>query len=115
MIYCQTFNKEVIAVHPMDDVNNTQFVELVKYGDETVFSVWVYDGTEEWMWEFDMSNPSNYERVKLNIFDAIFGCDTMEELVKELDGIFHEGFEDILIEEDECNCCENCDGCKFDN
>ena len=110
MIYCRTVNEERIAVHPMDDIKNTQFVELVKYGDELVFSVWLDDGEDEWVWEFDMTCPSDYERVKLSIFDAIFDCDTMLELAHRLNDDFEDGFETILIK-DECNGCEGCKYC----
>ena len=44
MIYCQTINKECIAVHPLDDINRTHFVELVKYGNAPIFAVFVDDG-----------------------------------------------------------------------
>lgn len=110
MIYCQTINKECIAIHPLDDINNTQYVELVKYGNEPMFSVSVDDGEEEWIWEFEMLNPSDYERVKMNIFDAIFECDTMLELAEALDDIFEDGFANILVV-NECDCCDGCDGC----
>lgn len=113
MIYCQTINKESIAVHPLDDINNTQFVELIKDGNTPMFAVWVDDGEDEWYWEFEMYTPSDYERVKMNIFDVIFGCDTMIELAEALDAVFRNGFEDILVV-DECDECNGCDGCgKF--
>ena len=111
MRYCQTINKECIAVHPLNDINSTQYVELIKYGDVPMFSVWMDDGEEEWVWEFEMFNPSDYERVKMNIFDAIFGCETMIEFAEALDDIFHEEFADILVK-DECDCCEGCEGCN---
>ena len=111
MIYCQTINVERIAVHPMDDMGNTQYVELIKYGDIPMFAVYVDDGEEEWYWEFEMSTPSDYERVKMNIFDAIFECDTMLELAEALDDIFEDGFATILID-DECANCNGCEGCN---
>ena len=98
MVYCSTINVERIAVHPMNNLKNTQFVEIIKHGDEPEFSVWVDDGKDEWLWVFDMSCPSDYERVKLNIFDAIFNCNTMYELAVTLNGIFEDGFENILID-----------------
>lgn len=110
MIYCQTINKECIAVHPLDDINNTQVVELIKYGDIPMFAVYVDDGEDEWFWEFDLSAPSDYERVKMSIFDAVFGCDTMIEFAEALDDIFENDFEDILIV-DECDGCNGCEGC----
>lgn len=115
MRYCQTINKECIAVHPLDDINNTYYVDLVKYGDAPLFAVWANDGECDWLWEFELFNPSDYERIKMNIFDAIFECDTMFELVAALDAIFRDGFEDILIIHkcNECNGCESCSECEW--
>lgn len=110
MIYCQTINKECIAVHPLDDINNTLYVEMVKYGSEPKFAVLVED--YDWIWEFDMTCPTDYEKVKMSIFDAIFVCDTTDELVDALGAIFENDFEDILID-DECDCCGCCDDCEF--
>lgn len=115
MRYGQTFNKECIVVHPLDDIDSAQYVELIKYGDEPKFAVWVGDEDDDdgaWVWEFNMTCPSDYERVKLSIFDAIFGCDTMKQLVNALDDIFENEFEDILID-DECECCGCCGDCEF--
>ena len=114
MIYYKTVETERIAVCPQNDLTNMQFVELTKYGDEPVFSVWVDDGKEEWCWEFDMTYPSDYERVKLSIYDAIFVCDTMLELAEVLDKVFNDGFGSILInDEDECAKCECCKKCEY--
>ena len=111
MIYCQTIDKECIVVHSLDDIGNAQCVELIKYGDIPMFAVYVDDGEYEWYWEFEMSTPSDYERVKMNIFDAIFECDTMLELAEALDAIFKNRFKDILIV-DECDECKDCEGCS---
>ena len=101
MIYCQTTNTECIAVHPMDNMKNTQFIELVKHGNEPCFSVIIDVDNCLWTWEFSNVCPSDYERVKLNIFDSLFECDTMYELAHVLDAVFHDGFECILIEDDD--------------
>ena len=111
MIYCQTVNKECIAVRPLNDINNTQCVELIKYGSVPMFAVYVYDGKDKWTWEFEQLNPSDYERVKISVFDAIFACDTMPELAVALDSIFKDECENILIE-DECDECDGCEGCN---
>ena len=108
MIYCQTINVERIAVHPLNDINNTQYVEIMKYGNAPLFAVWMNDGEDDWFWEFEMFNPSDYERVKMNVFDAIFGCDTMPELAEALNAIFENNFADILVE-DECDGCDDCE------
>ena len=110
MIYCQTISKECIEVRPLNNIKNAQYVEFIKYGDIHVFAVCMNDGEKEWTWEFDMSNPSDYERVKMNTFDAIFECDTMLELAEALDSIYRDGFEDILVV-DECAECGGCNGC----
>lgn len=112
MLYCKTINKEAILVHPMNDVANHQYVELTKYGDEPTFSVYMFDDENEYFWEFDMCNPSDYERVKLCIFDSICECDTMEELGCMLNAIFEEVFGEILLVED-CADCIDCEGCGF--
>ena len=114
MIYCKTIEVERIAVQSINDLINMQFIELTKYGDESIFSVWTDDGKEEWYWEFDMTYPSNYERVKLSIYDAIFACNTMLELVEVLDEIFNVSFEGILISDEyeeyaNCECHKNCE------
>lgn len=111
MIYCQTINAERIAVHPLDDMTNTQYVELIKYGDVPMFAVYVDDGEEEWYWEFEMYSPSDYERVKMNVFDAVYECETMLELAEALDDIFVGAFGSILIG-DECANCNGCEGCN---
>lgn len=97
MIYRSTINIERIALSPLDNINSTQFVELVKFGDVATFGVFV---DEELYWEFDMSEPSNYERVKMSIYDAIFECETMEELGEALNAIFEGGFGEILIDDE---------------
>ena len=100
MIYRQTINIERIAFSPLNDTNSTNCVELVKFGDTATFGVSMNNDEYEWYWEFDMSEPSDYERVKMNMYDAIFGCDTMEELGEALDAIFEDGFGEILIYEE---------------
>ena len=112
MIYWKTNKVEQIAVHPLDDINSTQFIELVQYGETTIFSVWMDDGENEWFWEFDMDCPSDYERVKIRIFDVIAACETMTELAVSLDAVFEDDFGNILII-DECDCCDGCEGCRF--
>ena len=114
MRYYQTINVERIAVHPLDDVSSTRYVELMKYGYAPFFAVWVNDGKDNRFWEFEMFTPSDYERVKLNTFDAIFECDTMLELAEALDAVYRNDFEDILII-DECENCDGCGGCNKRN
>lgn len=97
MIYRQTINIERIALSPLNDTNSTNCVELVKFGDTATFGVFA----DEYFWEFDMSEPSDYERVKMNIYDAIFECDTMKELCEALNAIFEDGFSEILLYDDD--------------
>lgn len=112
MIYRQTINVERIVLSPLDDTNSRRFVELIKFGDIATFGVLLDDSENERFWEFEMLEPSDYERVKMNVFDAIFECDTMYELREALDAIFEDGFEDILIkdEDEDEDYDDECDG-----
>lgn len=98
MVYCKTVNIERIVVHPANTHRSSHVIEMIKYGDEPVFSIGLDDGDDEWYWEFDMTCPSNYERVKLTLFDMVYECDNMFELAELLDEVFWENFEDILID-----------------
>ena len=99
MIYCSTTTVEEIGVHPMDNMKNHQNVELTKIGDESIFTVELFDELDkDWVWAFEMSCHSDYERVKLAIFDAISECETMRELGRTLNAIFYECFERILLD-----------------
>ena len=110
MIYRQTINVERIALSPLDNVDSIQFVDLVKFGDVPTFAVSIANKENDWYWEFDMAEPSDYERVKMNLYDAIFECDTVEELGEALDAIFEDGFDEILLycnrNEEEYEECE---------
>ena len=108
MIYHGTYSIERIAVHPMDNMRETQFIELTKSADSPTF--WVTCSCDkDWFWEFYMTNNSDYERVKLNIMDAIFECDDMDALMAVLSEVFMDGFGDMLVK-DECDGdCENCE------
>ena len=111
MTYHGTYAIEKIAVHPMDNMNEIQFIELMKSADEPIMCVdCCYD--DDWHYEFYMDSSSDYERIKFNIMSAIFECDTMEELLDMLSEIFEDGFADILIEEE---CDGDCAYCEFNN
>ena len=112
MIYHGTYNREIIVVHPEDNENNYQLVEMGKEADQSVFSVEMWDGDEGWSWEFILGNNSDYERVKYCIFEAIFEADTMKELAGMLDDIFNDGFSDILLHDMDCEECGNKDTCE---
>lgn len=108
MIYHGTDLVEVIQVHPMDAMNETHYINLVKCADEPMFYVNCCCD-EDWGYEFQMNNNSDYERVKLNIFDAIWECEDMDSLMRVLSETFEDGFANILVE-DECNGdCEHCE------
>lgn len=112
MKYCGTYATERIAISvPGDEAMH--FIEMTKSGSEPTF--WVNCCCDEnWSYEFVMEDNSSYERVKFNIMQSIFECDTMEELLDMLSEIFEDGFEDILVN-DTCNGdCEHC-GDKYLN
>lgn len=116
MIYQGTDVVEIIAINPMNDMNETHYINMVKSGTGPVFYVTCCCNSD-WYYEFVMENNSDYEIVKFNIMETIFECDTMNELLCALSKVFEEGFGDILIE-DKCECacdepgeCEcQCDG-----
>lgn len=110
MIYHGSYQTETIVIHPMDGIKETHFIELIKESDEPKFYVHCNSYGEDHVWEFWMHGISDYERVKFNIMNAIFECNTMEELMEMLDNIFNDGFADILIDGEECTSdCEHCE------
>lgn len=110
MVYHGTDLVEVIQVHPMDDLGGTHCVNLVKSADNATFYV-TCCCDEDWSYEFYMLNNSDYERIKFVIMEAIFNCDTMDELMETLSETFEDGFEDILVNSECCGecCCGECE------
>lgn len=113
MVYNGTNKTEVIWFSPENDLEEVHYIELIKSDDEPVFYVTACCN-EDWMWAFYMDGVSNYEMVKYTIIDTAFGCVSMGELLDNLDEIFADEFEDILVEdEDECECDGSC--CEYCN
>ena len=116
MVYHGTNKTEMIWVGPANDLEEMHCIELVESCDEPAFYVTACCN-ENWTWKFKMDGVTNYETIKHTIMDAAFECDSMGELLDDLDAIFADNFEDILVEGDnededeyECNCCcEYCD------
>ena len=109
MIYTGTGMAEFINVH---DGNRNYTIELAKMPNEPTFVV-MCDYDDDWGYEFYMENNSDYERIKYSVMDALWECDSMDELLDVLSEVFEDGFADILVE-DECDCetgCKHC-GCK---
>jgi hypothetical protein len=114
MVYHGTSTSETILFHPIGRPRQFYFLELTKAAAKPTFFVTSCCGNE-WYYEFYMENNSDYERVKLAIMDAIFECEDMEELLDHLSEIFEDGFDDILVEDDneyDCECDFNCDNCE---
>ena len=114
MIFCGNGTMERLFVHSMDDINEQHYIDLTMSKDDASFLVSCCCD-DEWFYEFEY-NKSDYERIKFNIMNAIFECDTMEELIDVLDDIFLDGFEELIIEcsaDDycDCECCIDCNGC----
>lgn len=111
MYFCGKYEEESFLVHPMDDLDSTHFISIIKAKEEPIFSV-TCCCDDEWVWDFWYSS-SNYERVKWFIMDAIFNSETMDELIDVLDDAFAEYCEEMVAYDDECDCdcdcdCENC-------
>ena len=110
MRYFGTAVAETIMVNPMDDLNAVHCITLEKSVDEPVFYV-TCCCDEDWFYEFYMTNNSDYERIKYNIMETMFECETMEELLDALSELFEEGFSEMLVK-DECNGNCGCCDCK---
>ena len=108
MIYTGTGIAEFIQVNDDGEIFG---IELVKMPDEPTFIV-CSDYDDDWSYEFTLENNSDYERVKFNIMDAIFECNTMDELIGYLSNVFEDGFADILVYNDDCDCDGNCENCN---
>lgn len=113
MKYCGTENVEMIQFSPMDAMNETHFIAMQKAFDEPVFYVSCCCA-DDWFFTFAFDDNTTYERVKYNIMEAIFNCDTTNELLDYLEDVFVEGFDDVLIYDDDEDydeddyCCGMC-------
>ena len=107
MIYYGTYMTEGILFHTKEDVNDFYIIALTKNPDGKTFRVEV-DFDEDWNWEFMMDYPGNYELVKHAIMDIAFDSDDADELLMNLDEVFEDMFDEIVV----CNkCAADCD-CK---
>lgn len=97
MVYRGSEFVEMIVFNPAGESENTHYFEMHK-GDG-MFTV-SYCCDPEWNYAFYMDN-ADYERVKFNIMEQIFACDSIDELLDNLDEVFTDGFADILIEDDD--------------
>lgn len=108
MVYYGTNTSERIMIHPAGEQENVHFIEMTKYADAPMFSISCCCD-EDWGYVFWMENNSDYERVKLNIFDAVWECEDMDSLMRVISEIIEDGFKDILVK-NECNGdCEHCE------
>lgn len=111
MVYYSNYVTEGIVFHSKDDVDDFYIIALTKNLDGGTFTVEV-DFDDEWKWEFDLGCPANYEMVKHMIMDVAFSCENEDELLMELDSVFEEMFEEIVVWDDDCDGdCEHC-SCK---
>jgi len=106
MMYRGSSFVEMVAFCPNGEMENTHYIEMRK-GDG-MFTVG-YCCDPEWNYAFYMDAQSDYERVKFNIMEQIFECESAEELLDTLSDIFEDGFSDILIENECDGDCENCE------
>lgn len=111
MIYCGTGALERILIHEADDLEQQHWIDIAMHKEDATFAV-TCCCDDSWEWEF-YYGKSDYERVKFVIMNAICECDDMDELLDELDEIFVEDFEDILVDEDDFECDGDCDNCEF--
>ena len=109
MIYKGTYDVEIIEVTPMDDLSEAHYIQMQKSRDDATFSV-TCCCDEDWCYEFEY-NKSDYERVKFNVMECIFECETMDELLDTLSEVFEDGFEPL--DRDVVECDGDCENCEF--
>lgn len=105
MMYRGSMFIERIGFCPDGNPKNTHFIEMCK-GDG-IFTV-AFCCNLDWHYEFAFDNVSDYERVKYNVMEQIFECDSIEELLDQLSEIFEDGF-DIITEDENDVECANCE------
>ena len=111
MVYYGTDTTEYIMFHAAGESDNKHFIAMTKRADMPVLTV-SYCCNSEWRYDFWMENNSDYERIKFNIMETIFECEDMDALLVVLNEIFEDGFADILVKEDKCDCDGNCENCN---
>jgi hypothetical protein len=108
MIFNGIMKTEALFFHLENNKDEVHFIEMERDCEEDVFYVRVCCD-DKWEWKF-YDEASNYELVKHAIFDAGFDAENMNDLLWELDAIFEEYFEEIVIWDEcdgNCGCC-NC-------
>lgn len=111
MVYHGTVTSERIAFYPDGDPTNMHYIEIARAPNEPLF--WVgCCCDEDWFYTFAFESNSDYERVKYNIMEAVFECESMDELLTYLSEIFEDGFSNILISD---ACCEDCENKEYLN
>ena len=111
MVYYGIDTTEYIVFHAAGASDDKHFIAMTKHADMPIFTVNCCCNPE-WHYNFWMDNNSDYDRVKFNIMETIFECEDMDALLVVLSEIFEDGFSDILVEEDECDCDGNCENCN---
>lgn len=111
MVDYGTYMTEGILFPTNGDTSDFYIVSLTKNLDGKTFRVEV-DFDDDWHWDFSLNYPGNYEMVKHMIMDIVMDSDNEDELLMELDEIFEEMFDEIVVW-DECAATCDCDaGCK---
>lgn len=116
MIYRGTNFTERIQMTPTDRMHTTQWIEMRRFANSNRLEVALCDDDGKsvtlWNWKFVLDFPMTYEQIKFNIMEHMFECDTMDELADVLDDVFHDGFDCVIEEDEDCGCDEcNCDEC----
>lgn len=95
---CGITSVEIIEMNPMDDLNTVHWVALEKASDDMTVSVYTCCD-DEWGYKFKLENNFDYDRIKYNIMEMMFECETMKELLDELGDLFENGFGEMIVSE----------------
>lgn len=104
MVYYGTSVIEAIEYIATSDPENIHYITLTKSADAPTFYVECCCDPD-WYYEFVMESNSDYERVKMAIMDAVYDAECAGNLLADLTDLFESGFDDILLTDDDCECC----------
>lgn len=98
MVFCGNGNIESIFFHD-EGGNDAYSIDLTTHAYEPMFMV-SCSYKDGWEYEFCYDRTS-YEQIKNAIMSTIFEAKDSEQVLEMLSEIFENGFEDILIENDD--------------
>lgn len=102
MIYKGTTFTERIIMETMDTPTRHGWIEFRKAACVTEMEVFLCEDfgntRNTWSWWIDLSDPMTYEQIKYNVMSRMWDCDTIHEMAAELESLFQDGFECVVLD-----------------